>query len=65
MEKGIRLDDHLTAVKDGKLVFENVFQSVSRMILTGKNMIKKVNLNGRTTYDFQLFRQGPRHIIGM
>ena len=28
-------------------------------------MIEKVKVNGRTTYDFKVFRQGPKHIIGM
>lgn len=49
----------------GERKFENVFQSVSRMILDGKDKIKKVNVNGKMTYDFSVFRQGKKHIIGM
>jgi serine protein kinase len=57
------LHHHLTEVKEGKRCFENAFQSVSRMIL--ENKIEKVVVNGKTTYDFSLFREGPKHIIGM
>ena len=54
---------HLTAVKDGKLRFENAFQGVSRMIL--ETEIEKVVVNGKTTYDFKIFRNGSKHVIGM
>ena len=54
---------HLAAVKDGKLRFENAFQGVSRMILEDK--IEKVVVNGKTTYDFKIFRNGSKHVIGM
>ena len=57
------LHHHLTAVKEGKRCFENAFQSVSRMIL--ENKIEKVVVNGKTTYDFSIFRDGPKHVIGM
>jgi serine protein kinase len=57
------LRHHLTAVKDGKRSFENAFQSVSRMILESE--IEKVVVNGRTTYDFSIFRTGNKHIISM
>ncbi len=57
------LHHHLTAVKDGKRTFENAFQSVSRMILQSK--IEKVVVNGKTTYDFSIFRTGNKHIISM
>ncbi|MGD8962766.1 MAG: serine protein kinase PrkA [Desulfobacterales bacterium] len=57
------LHQHMTAVKDGKLRFENAFQSVSRMILESE--IKKVVVNGKTTYDFEIFRNGAKHVIGM
>ena len=57
------LHRHLAAVKDGKLRFENAFQGVSRMILEDK--IEKVVVNGKTTYDFKIFRNGPKHVIGM
>jgi serine protein kinase len=57
------LQHHLTAVKEGQRCFENAFQSVSRMILESK--IDKVVVNGKTTYDFSIFRNGSKHVIGM
>ncbi|MBW2433048.1 MAG: serine protein kinase PrkA, partial [Deltaproteobacteria bacterium] len=39
------------------------FQGVSRMIL--ENEIEKVVVNGKTTYDFKIFRNGSKHVIGM
>jgi hypothetical protein len=57
------LKHHLTAIKEGKRCFENAFQSVSRMILESK--IDKVVVNGKTTYDFSIFRNGSKHVIGM
>ncbi|MDJ0985288.1 MAG: serine protein kinase PrkA [Desulfobacterales bacterium] len=57
------LHQHLAAVKDGKLRFENAFQGVSRMILESE--IEKVVVNGKTTYDFKIFRNGAKHVIGM
>jgi len=57
------LHHHLTAVKEGKRAFENAFQSVSRMILQSE--IEKVVVNGKTTYDFSIFRTGKKHIISM
>ena len=57
------LHQHMTAVKDGKLRFENAFQSVSRMILESE--IERVVVNGKTTYDFKIFRNGAKHVIGM
>ncbi|HQB39597.1 MAG TPA: serine protein kinase PrkA [Deltaproteobacteria bacterium] len=57
------LIQHLTAVKDGTRVFENAFQSVARMILAAG--FEKVVVNGRTTYDFNIFRSGRKHAIGM
>jgi serine protein kinase len=56
---------HVQSVIDGKLMFENVFQAVSRMILGDSRKIKKVIVNGRSTYDFSVFREGKKHIIGM
>jgi serine protein kinase len=56
---------HVSQVLAGKRRFENVFQSVSRMILEDKSLIEKVTVNGRKTYDFKVFRDGKKHIIGM
>src|SRR5512138_1039418 len=55
--------EHLAAYRDGKRTFENAFQSVSRMILGAG--FEKVVVNGRTTYDFAVFRTGRKHTIGM
>jgi serine protein kinase len=57
------LRHHLTEVKEGNRRFENAFQGVSRMILDSE--ITKAVVNGKTTYDFSLFREGPKHMIGM
>jgi len=57
------LHHHLTEVKQGNRRFENAFQGVSRMILESK--IEKVVVNGKTTYDFSIFREGSKHVIGM
>jgi len=57
------LKGHLTAVKQGKRRFENAFQAVARMILA--EPINKVVVNGRSTYDFEIFRTGGKHAIGM
>ncbi|MCP4221691.1 MAG: serine protein kinase PrkA [bacterium] len=56
------LQDHLTAVKDGTKRFENAFQGISRMILDDE--IEKVVVNGKTTYDFKIFRRRKKHMIG-
>ena len=61
--KNNTLKYHLAAVKEGKRSFENAFQSVTRMILESE--IAKVVVNGKTTYDFSIFRTGKKHIIGM
>jgi len=57
------LHRHLTYVKDGKRCFENAFQGVTRMVL--ESDIGKVVVNGRSTYDFSIFRTGKKHVIGM
>ena len=62
-KNSITLHQHMTAVKDGKLRFENAFTGVTRMVLESE--IEKVVVNGKTTYDFKIFRQGPKHVIGM
>ncbi len=54
---------HIKQVKTSKRVFENAFQAVSRMLLSGG--IEKVVVNGKTTYDFKIFRQGGKHPVGM
>ncbi len=60
---GGTLQHHLLAVKEGSRRFENAFQGVARMILDDE--IEKVVVNGKTTYDFKIFRSGRKHVIGM
>jgi serine protein kinase len=55
--------NHLAEVQTGKRRFENAFQGVARMIL--EEEIEKVVVNGKTTYDFKIFRKGRKHVIGM
>ncbi len=57
------MHSHLVAVKAGERVFENAFEGISRMIL--EDAIEKVVVNGKTTYDFQIFRRGRKHIVGL
>jgi len=59
------LDQYLEDIKLGKRRFENAFQLVSRMILDGEDAIEKVTVNGKVTYDYRVFRQGKKHLIGM
>ena len=54
---------HVKAVKERTRSFENAFQSVARMVL--ESDIQKVTVNGKTTYDFSIFRTGKKHVIGM
>ncbi len=62
---GTDLNSYLQGLKDGKHRFENVFQSLSRMVFSDNKQIKQIIVNGRNTYDFLKFRQGKKHIIGM
>jgi serine protein kinase len=57
------LIQHIKAVQKGQRRFENAFQAVTRMIFEGG--IEKITVNGRTTYDFKVFRSGSKHVIGM
>lgn len=59
------LKEHILKVKAGSRKFENVFQSITRMILGDSSKIDKVTVNGRSTYDFRVFREHKKHIIGM
>ena len=62
-QKNTSLHHHITSVKKGERVFENAFQGVSRMILGGN--FDRVAVNGKNTFDFTIFREGKKHIIGM
>jgi serine protein kinase len=58
-----QLHQHCMDVREGRRRFENAFQGVARMIL--ENKIEKVVVNAKTTYDFNIFRNGSKHVIGM
>jgi serine protein kinase len=58
-----QLHQHCLDVREGRRRFENAFQGVARMIL--ENKIEKVVVNAKTTYDFNIFRNGSKHVIGM
>ncbi|MBF0233345.1 MAG: serine protein kinase PrkA [Desulfamplus sp.] len=55
--------NHIDSVKKGKRTFEDAFQGVSRMIL--ESGVEKINVKGRTTYQFGLFSKGKKHLVGM
>ena len=55
--------EHVDAVKKGKRMFEDAFQGVSRMILGAG--IQKITVKGKSTYQFNLFSQGKKHLVGM
>jgi len=57
------LISHVDAVKKGKRLFEDAFQGVSRMILDAG--IQKITVKGKTTYQFDIFSQGKKHLVGM
>ncbi|WP_022668416.1 protein serine/threonine kinase PrkA [Desulfospira joergensenii] len=57
------LADHVNGVKKGQRMFEDAFQGVSRMILDAG--IRKITVKGKTTYRFDLFSQGKKHLVGM
>lgn len=59
------LKTYLQELKEGKHRFENVFQAVSRMILEDPAKVEKVMVNGKTVYDFKIFRECRRPVIGM
>ena len=59
------LEYHINRILGGERRFENVFQSISRMILADPSKIERVTVNGRNTYDFRVFRKHDKHIIGM
>ncbi len=59
------LQTYLNELKSGQHYFENVFQSISRMMFSDGNEIMNIMVNGKNTYDFLKFRRGDKHIIGM
>ena len=56
---------HIEEVKKGNRRFETAFQTVSRMILDHDDLIEKVIVQGKNTYNFRIFRSGKKHVVGM
>jgi serine protein kinase len=56
---------HIQAFSAGERKFENIYESLVRMILGDTKQIKKTFVNGKSLYDYEVLRQGKRHIIGM
>ena len=54
---------HIAAYQEGRRRYENAFNAIARMIL--EKDIEKVVVNGKTTYDFGIFREGLKPVIGM
>ena len=59
------LDSYMKELKEGKHKFENVFEALARMLFAEPGNIKPIIVNGKSTYDFLIFREGKKHIIGM
>ncbi|MCU7497393.1 MAG: serine protein kinase PrkA [Ignavibacteria bacterium] len=59
------LDLYLDELKRGQHRFENVFESIARMLFDDPKHIQPIVVNGKNTYDFLKFRTGKKHIIGM
>ncbi|MCL5031600.1 MAG: serine protein kinase PrkA [Bacteroidetes bacterium] len=62
---GKTIDSYLMELKEGQHRFENVFESLARMLFSDPGFIKPVIVNGKSTYDFTQFRYGKKHIIGL
>ena len=59
------LDIYLNELKNNQHRFENIFQSLARMLFNNPEFIKPAIVNGKNTYDFLQFRMGKKHIIGL
>lgn len=59
------LNSYLEELKLGEHRFENVFESIARMLFDDPAQITPHIVNGKNTYDFLKFRTGRKHIIGM
>ncbi|MCE1188145.1 MAG: serine protein kinase PrkA [Ignavibacteria bacterium] len=61
----LRLDSYIKELQEEKHHFENIFQGLARMIFSDGDSIHPILVNGRSTYDFDKFRKGKKHIIGL
>src|SRR3989344_5732179 len=57
-----KLDFHIKEVLAGKRRFENANQAFWRMV--SEKGVDKITRSSRTVYDFKVFREGTKHIIG-
>jgi serine protein kinase len=57
------LDFHLKKILSNERRFENVYQSLTRMFRDFGH--SRVTALGKDVYDFAVFRQGNRHLIGL
>lgn len=57
-----RLSFHVKKVLEGERRFENAAQTFWRMV--AEKGVNKVTRSSRTIYDFGVFREGKKHIIG-
>lgn len=55
---------YLEEIAAGKRKFENVFQTLKRMILE-EHKVEPITVNGKRTFDYEIFRKGNKPIIGM
>ncbi|MFP4656897.1 MAG: serine protein kinase PrkA [Candidatus Woesearchaeota archaeon] len=65
LSKGLSLDEHIEKVAKDERRFENVYRSVSRMMLEGKDRVKTISVNGMPMQDYSFFREGKEPIVGM
>ena len=52
------LEQHIKNVINGTNSFENVFQSLTKMILGDTKKIEKIFVNGKNLYDYKSLREG-------
>ncbi len=62
---GRTIDSYLKELKEGQHHFENIYESLARMLFDDSEYIKPAIVNGKNTYDFLQFRTGKKHIIGL
>lgn len=58
------LDKYLGEIVSRQRKFENVFQTLRRMILDDHE-VREINVHGRRTFDYELFRKGNKPVVGM
>ncbi|MFW6046354.1 MAG: serine protein kinase PrkA [Candidatus Woesearchaeota archaeon] len=56
--------DYIKEISEGTKKFENVHQTLKRMILD-EHEVRQINVNGKRIFDYQIFRKGDKPIIGL